>query len=189
MSYEQITDIRQDILKRWIDVTFSVYPENTVRLLNSVKDQFRNPVGQTIRTGLDELLRQILSDAPIEAVPPALDRILRIRSVQEIAAADAVRFLLDLKPILTTVFASHGNTLTPEQQLRYDRTIDRLVLQAFDVYQGCRDQLGRIRANEEKARNTKLLERAQQIIHHHATGQDIDMRDSGQTHPQGGERR
>ena len=165
-------------LSQWTDLTFAVYPEHTVRLLNSVKDQFRNPVGETIRAGLDELLSLIESETPIEGVPEALDRIVRIRSVQDLSAGQAIRFVFELKAVLAN---------RKDRERLFGR-IDQLALIAFGAYQGCREQLYHIRANEEKARNTKLLQRAQQIIHHHATGQVPDMNETGKTHPQGGGR-
>jgi len=179
-------DIREPLLKRWLDVTFAVYPKATMTLLNSGQDRFCNPVGETIRAGLSELLDEIVGPEDCAEMPAALDRIVRIRSVQELAVADALRFLVDLKPILAEFESRLATIPRRPDHATLCRRIDRLTLAAFERYLACREQMFRIQANEDRARNAKLITRAQQILHDHLSGQEEEMKHRLASHPPGG---
>ena len=151
------------IAERWAERTLAVYPPNTVRIFLSVKDQFRNPVGATIRANLEKLLKIVLSGESLKVADEPLDEIIRIRSVQDLSASDAVRFLPELKQVLReTVKESPSlEKLLP----RCEERIDQLILRAFDTYVGCREDMFRVRANQQRAYSAKLIERAEKIIH------------------------
>ena len=167
---------RAVIAERWTEQALAVYPPNTVRLFLAEKDRFRNPVGEAIRRNLTLLLDTVLSDESLDHAAEALDEIIRIRSVQELSAADAIRFVLELKQIV------RDTEVWSDEFLRaLDSRIDELALRAFDTYVGCREDVFRVRANQERAYSAKLIQRAESIIHGHLSDQvsDANSEDNG----------
>jgi hypothetical protein len=139
-------DATEAILERWVARTAESYPRHAAALLRKEHDPFRNPVGDTLRRSLSQLLRELSGEMDATAIDSALDPIIRLQVVQGFAPDDAVRFVSLLKPIL--------RGLEPEQNSAVDDgRIDRLAVMAADKYAQCREQLARIRANEVRRAN------------------------------------
>ena len=89
----------------------------------------------------------------------ALDGIIRIRSVQEFTASEAVSFVFDLRPVIRQVVdAELPGSDTLGELASLDSRIDRVALLAFEKYVACREKLHEIRNNEIKNRMAKLLQ-------------------------------
>ena len=95
-----IAQHRDEILKRWIDLVVDGYPEETAKFLRSKSDQFANPVGAGLHEGLADLLDGLINGVDAVDLGPALDRVIRVRAVQEFAPSEAVKFVFDLKDLL-----------------------------------------------------------------------------------------
>ena len=129
------------ILERWFAQTVESYSPQALPFIKKNTDRFRNPVGHTLHEGLRALIEQVLGGMDTNCIAPALDAIIRIRAVQDLAASEAVGFVFRLKPIL--------RDLAPEQnQAMLGGRIDQLALMAFDTYMRCREQVADIRVNE-----------------------------------------
>jgi len=153
-----IEEHRDEILKLWIENIIEGYPEETATFLRSKTDPFANPVGAGLREGLAELLDGILSGTDPDELTSALDRVIRVRAVQEFSPSAAVCFVFDLKGLLREVVGdanAEGNwPLDP-----IDQRIECLGLHAFDVYMGCREQMWKIRAQEIRNQSVGIMER------------------------------
>jgi hypothetical protein len=145
---------RQAILEAWIARTVDTYPPQAARLLREQRDPFRNPVGQVLREGLPALLEVLLGGGDLEAALPDLDRVVRLRAVQDFTPGEAVGFLFLLKGILRDVLGATGGQLggPPGPIEALEDRIDRLVLLGFDRYAACREQMAEIRVNEARRR-------------------------------------
>ncbi len=144
---------RQAILEAWLARTVDTYPSQAAKLLREQRDPFRNPVGQVLREGLAALLDVLLGEGDLDAAKPALDRVVRLRAVQDFTPGEAVGFLFLLKAVIREVLAEVGQAggrPDPIQELE-DR-IDRLVLLGFDRYAACREQMAEIRVHEARRR-------------------------------------
>ena len=97
MLDRDIAEHQDEILKRWIEHAIEDYPEKTAKFLRSKADRFANPVGAGLREGLAQLLDGIIRGVEPEELSSALDRVIRIRAVQEFAPSAAIRFFFDLK--------------------------------------------------------------------------------------------
>ena len=71
------------LISRWVDAIVETYPPETAKFLKNKKDQFHNPVGHTIVAETQNLFDQVLEGVDREKVTPFLDRIIRIRAIQE----------------------------------------------------------------------------------------------------------
>lgn len=121
---------RQTILDAWLA---------EVGLPTGPADPFRNPVGYAIRDALPVLLDVVLGRVPVLEVRVPLERLMRIRAVQDCTPAQAVSFLFVLKPL---VRERMGLDAAMEDR------IDRLALAAFDLYLRCREEAHVIQLRE-----------------------------------------
>jgi hypothetical protein len=146
---------RDEVLKRWIDRVFDEYPEETAKFLRSNSDRFANPVAAGLREGLAEILDGILRGVEPHELTPALDRVIRVRAVQDFEPSMAVGFVFDLRDLLRESGREGVNGSSDEM----DRRIERLGLHAFDVYMRCREDMWRIRAQEIRNQSVGIMER------------------------------
>ena len=146
---------RTEIVRRWFDVIVDRYPAETAKFLRAQADPFANPVGAALREELAPILDALLRDDDIASAEPSLDRIVRVRALQDMSPADAVSFVLILKEILPEVV---GTTTQAERQA-FDQRVDGLLLTAFNVFSRCREQVYDIRVKEIRNRSLKVMER------------------------------
>ena len=135
---------RAAVLERWLRAVLDTYPGETARFLDGVGDQFANPVGHTLRTGLARLYDALASGQTAAELAAAADGIVRIRAVQEFAPSAAVGFVHALRGILREELAG----IADPERAALDEGLDRMALAAFDVYMQCREKLFEIRLRE-----------------------------------------
>jgi hypothetical protein len=138
-----------DILETWLRATAESYPAETARHLLDEPDPFRNPVGTAMRETLPVLLDAVLDRVPFDAASAPLERLVRIRAMQNFTPGQAVGFLFQLIPLLPESYRAD-----PETEDR----IHRLTLVAFDLYVACREQANAIQLKELR-RRTYVLDR------------------------------
>ncbi len=161
MLEDEIAEHRDEILERWIEVVIEGYPEETAKFLRSKSDRFANPVGASLREGLAELLDGVFRGVEPDELSSALDRVIRVRAVQEFEPSAAVGFVFDLKDLLREFSKDAGADAAGALAELEDR-IERLGLHAFDVYMRCREQMWLIRAQEIRNQSLGILERMQE---------------------------
>jgi RsbT co-antagonist protein rsbRD N-terminal domain len=145
---------RQAILEAWLARTADTYPPQAAQLLREQRDPFRNPMGQVLREGLPALLDVLLGEGDLEGAVPALDRVVRVRAVQDFTPGEAVGFLFLLKGVIREVPGVWGGHAggPPDPIEAVEDRIDRLVLLGFDRYAACREQMAEIRVHEAQRR-------------------------------------
>jgi hypothetical protein len=152
------------ILDRWFDLVLETYPADTQRFLKKQKSRFGNPVAQEISQGMEGVFNQLLASAEAEGVSPFLDRIVRIRAVQEFTPAQALGFIFGLKKVIRAELAGDlAASPLAEEIVDLETRIDRLALLAFNLYMGCKRQLYELRVDEVKNRVGALLRRAKLV--------------------------
>ena len=139
---------REAIAAQWLERVLRTHPG----FLGEEPDPFRNPVVYTLRESLRILLDELLLDMDAHRVCAALDAVVQIRAVQDLAPGRALEFLFQLKGIL------REHPPGRELDLLYTR-IDGMALEAFDLYVKYREKTFEARANEAR-RRVWVLERA-----------------------------
>ena len=146
---------RTEIVRRWFDTTVDRYPAETAKFLRVQADPFANPVGAALREELAPILDVLLDEDDMASVEPSLDRIVRVRALQDMSPADAVSFVLILKEIFPEVV---GATTRADRDA-FEQRVDGLLLTAFNVFSRCREQVYEIRVKEIRNRSLKVMER------------------------------
>jgi hypothetical protein len=96
-----------------------------------------------------------LRGAEPDELTPALDRVVRIRAVQDFEPSVAVGFVFDLKHLLRKTAGEGADGTLAE----LDHRIERLGLCAFDVYMSCREEMWKIRLREIRKQSVGIMER------------------------------
>lgn len=149
------------IQDRWVQATLQTYPADSQRFLKGQKDRFANPVGYTLSREIRALFGHLLKGLDAEEVVPVLDRIVRIRAIQDFSASQATGFIFFLKAIIREELGQDlGEARIREALLRFESRIDELALLAFDVYMKCREKIFEIRASQARNQVSGLLRRA-----------------------------
>ncbi len=155
MSLNLSQDDRTEIVERWFDVIVDRYPAETAKFLRDQPDPFANPVGAALSEELEPILDALLDEQDLASMEPSLDRIIRVRALQDMSPADAVSFVLVLKEVFPEVVGSSTQAVKDE----FDRRVDDLLLLAFNVFSRCREQVYDIRVKEIRNRSLKVMER------------------------------
>lgn len=153
---------RNAVLKKWLDLTLDTYPEETRKFLARAADRFANPVGSSIESGMEAIFDWLLKEDEGQEPPfmAELDKIIRIRAVQDFSPARAVGFLFLLKnAVRESVATEIRDVRSFEELLTIESRIDRLALLAFNIYMQCRETIFDIRATEIRNRTSRILER------------------------------
>lgn len=163
--YELLSERKMVILNKWFDAVLNSYHQDTADFFRRQKDQFANPVGSAIHSGLNSLFDEILTGADRDKISKSLDNIIRIRAVQDFAPSQAVAFVVYLKIIVREEISGENQTkIFADELLTFDRLLDNLMLLSFDIYMTCREKIYDIKANELRRMTSKLVERANKIF-------------------------
>ena len=152
---------RSSIQKKWFDTIIETYPPETSQFLKNDKKQFANPVGSTIQQGVEGILENLMNDASDETVAPYLDKIIRVRAIQDFTPSQAIQFIFSLKKIIRDALGEEirKNDLYDEL-LSLESRIDDLCALSFDIFMQCREKLYEIKANELHRWTYKIIENA-----------------------------
>lgn len=183
-SPQQVRDItleslllqkKSAIVKKWFNAILETYPAETAKFLSSQKNQFANPVGSTVSHEIENIFQELLQAQGIdpEKVSPFLDKIIRIRAIQDFSPSQAVAFVFFLKKVIREVLAFdiQKNQLS-EELLALEARIDDLALLSFDIYMKCREKLYELKANDVINGTYLLLKRARLICETPEPGSD-----------------
>ncbi len=166
MAIEQhLLKHKKKLARQWFDLLAASYPLETVRLLKKETSQFANPVGHTFLAAIDEILDEFLGRNDMQTLRPMLDRVIRIRAIQDFSPSSALAFIFDLKKIARRELEEEtaAGAVSREDLSGFDLKVDGLAMLAFDVYMSCREDLFEVRMNELKNRTNRLLKRAGMI--------------------------
>jgi hypothetical protein len=150
------------IAGRWFDQILATYPEESVRFFKGTKDPFHNPVGSTISREIKAIFDE-LSTGELDRgrVSPLIDRIVRIRAIQDYTPSQAVSFVLRLKPVVRQVLAKElTESGLAKELIEFEARVDDLALLAFDIYVSCREKIFELKAREVKNMYYNVLRRA-----------------------------
>ena len=152
------------ILSRWFNAILETYPADTKHFLRTKKNRFDNPVAQRISSGIEGIFSQILKEAEEKEVSPFLDKIIRVRAVQDFNPSQALAFIFDLKRLVREELEEElrkGQLF--EELWRFEEEIDKMGLLALDIYMKCREEIYEVRVKEVKRSVGRLVERANKI--------------------------
>lgn len=167
----RLAEQRDSLVAKWADLIFASYPEETQRVWKRQHDQFANPVGCAINECSAQLFDLMLAWDDAEAISAALERLVKIRAIQDFTPSQAISFVFGLKKILRDeYFKELRRDGDLDQLLAFEARVDNLALMAMDLYSKCREALYNMRVKEVKSAQYNLLRRARMIVDQPAKG-------------------
>ena len=161
MRLEELLSKKSSTIRKiWLRSILETYPDDSQRFLKEQKDRFANPVRHTFFEEIGNLLNELVEDLNTKKITPILDRIIRIRAVQDFTPSQAVSFIFLLKKVVRNTFKKEiQEEGLLENLLSFESKIDELALMGFDIYMKRKEKLYELRANEAKNQVSGLLER------------------------------
>ena len=178
---DRLKEKRSAIVSRWSDQVLASYPASGAAFFRQESDPFRNPVGATIRKAVDVLYAHLAERPDEEEAAAAMDAVLRIRSVQQLTAAQATGFVFALKDLVRQELPDPMPAGLAADLIEFHARVDALALRAFDTFMACREQVWEIRARQASARVHTLLRQAGMLA-----DEDDEPPSGGASGPKGG---
>ena len=156
----EILEDREDVIvERWLDRILTAYPAEGADAFKRGRDRFGNPVGHTAREATRALLGALVADEPTPEALTTLSDLLRVRAVQQMPASVAVGFILELKAVVRAELSAWWSSELDAALRDLEDRIDRLTLDAFDIYVGFRDELAHLKVREAQRHVAWIVER------------------------------
>lgn len=162
MTLSELLSRKKDTLvEQWFSQAVATYPDESARFLKRTKDQFHNPVGFTLARETEVLFAELLGEMDRDKVQASLDRMVRIRAIQDFTPSQALGFIPALKELLWHATAKEaGQPGLAEEMRALERRIDNLLLMAFDVYMSVRQRVYEMKSEEVKRLYYQVIRRA-----------------------------
>ncbi|MBG0791626.1 MAG: RsbRD N-terminal domain-containing protein [Desulfovibrionaceae bacterium] len=153
------------LAKGWAELILRTYPKETQKVWTRQRDRFQNPVGAAILEATGDLMNLVIDWKDAKEIAASLDRLIRIRAVQDFSPSQAIGFVFLLKKLIRDeFFKAMEKDGTLADLLRFEARIDNLALMSFDIYTKSRDEVFRLRVEEVKRSQSNLLKRAGMIL-------------------------
>jgi len=154
---KHLAEKKADIVSKWFHNLCQEYPDKTVDHLKNSKSQFANPIGHNLYQGLEGIFDQALEDGDAEEFCLNLDKVLRIKAVQDFSPSQAIAFIFILKNhIREELYNQSSKEVTFKELAVIEQRIDNIALIAFDIYTQCREAIYQLRIDEVKRRCSTL---------------------------------
>ncbi|QGY39801.1 hypothetical protein GM415_06585 [Pseudodesulfovibrio cashew] len=165
MTFEsELAERKDELSEKWAELILRTYPKETQKIWVRQKDRFQNPVGAAIFEATRALVDLIIEWQDAEKIAEELDRLIRIRSVQDFTPSQAISFVFLLKKLLRDEFFK---PMQAEDRLgdllRFEARVDNLAMMSFDIYSKGREEIYRMRVDEVKRSQSNLLRKAGMI--------------------------
>jgi hypothetical protein len=152
---------RSELVSKWFDEILKTYPNDPSGMLRNQKDQFENPLGNTLSYGSKNLFDALLEEKEFSASMTFLDDIIRVRAVQDFSPSKAMSFIFMLKKVIREELGKEiRQNQIYDELFKFESNIDDLALFAFDIYSSCREQINELKTEELKRMTFTLLKKA-----------------------------
>ena len=157
---ELLLETKAALARRWFRKILGAYEPATQLYVTEQADPFANPIGHALTTGTVALVAAVLEASAPETVCAQLEKIIKIRSLQDCLPSQSVMFTLLLKDVIREELGDKLQDPVLRSELsEIDAQIDQMTLFAFDIYTKCREQMYELRVNEVKRSVSGLLRR------------------------------
>jgi len=137
------------ILDRWLDRVLEDYPPDTQRFFRESKGPYSNPIGYTLRRGMEGIIDQVLRPVSIEEDRAILGPVMKIRAVENLPPSQGARFILPLREVLSDIVKEEmRRDLVGQEWLDLNSRINQLALLGINLYSECREKVNQLRTRE-----------------------------------------
>jgi hypothetical protein len=136
------------ILDRWLDRVLEAYPPDTQPFFRDNKSPYSNPVGFTLRKGMEEIIDQVLRPAGMEEVRAILEPVMKVRAVENLPS-QGIGFILPLREILWQIVREEKRKdFSGQEWIDLNSRISQLALLGINLYSECREKVNQLKIRE-----------------------------------------
>jgi hypothetical protein len=144
-----LTEKKAIILQRWFDRILEDYPPETQTLFRENKSPYSNPIGVTLRKGMEGLIDEILQTTNIEEARAILEPVMKVRAVENLPPSQGGKFILPLREVVSEIVREAKRTdLLGQEWLDLNSRITQLALLGMNLYSECREKVNQLRIKE-----------------------------------------
>jgi hypothetical protein len=153
-----LVEKEEAVVKRWLKQVLAGFSAEANRFLANQADRFANPLGHNLSAGLTGLFRHLRSEEQGD-ITDTLEQLMKVRAVQaEDSPAQSLAFIFALKGIIRDECRKEWSSELDDEWHEFSARIDRLALQAFDLYMASRERLYQVRIRELQSGNSLLTD-------------------------------
>lgn len=152
------------ILQRWLDRILEDYPPHTQTFFRENRNPYANPVGFTLRKGMEGIIDQILRPLTVEEARAILEPVMKVRAVENLPASRAGKFIHPLREVVSELVKEEKKKDLPGPEwLDLNSRIGQLALLAMNLYSECREKVNQLRVKEGEKRAGELQGRRAEV--------------------------
>ncbi|MDX2470502.1 MAG: RsbRD N-terminal domain-containing protein [SAR324 cluster bacterium] len=145
---------KSEIVLQWRSQVFSLYGEESKKILKRNKAEYLNPMGARFSTSFEELFECVLTRAGKDQLDPILEQVIRFTAVQEGTPSSSLNFLFVLKKIVNKELESAGITEIDSSLNTY---FDRLIKFGIDHLVASREFIAKLKVEEMERKTYSLI--------------------------------
>lgn len=138
---------RESILDRWFELILNTYPQQTQEFVKREKDPFANPIGYTIKKGIEGIFDWLLQVDETNRVFTILEGIIKIKAVENISPQEAISFVFLLKQAIREKVKIEKFC---KELLTFESKIDKLATISFDIFMKCKEKIYQLKNNKAR---------------------------------------
>jgi len=165
MTLKDFIDAKKTvILDRWFDRVLEVYPPDTQSFFRENKSPYSNPIGFTLRKGMEGILDQILRPLTVEEARAILEPVMKVRAVENLPSSGGGDFILPLREVVPEIVREDKREdLLGREWLDLNSRINRLALLGMNLYSECREKVNQLRIKEWGKRAGEVQSRRAEV--------------------------
>jgi hypothetical protein len=148
-----VSEKKEIILQRWLDRVLAAYPADMQRFFRENKSPYSNPIGFTLRQGMEGIIGQVLQPLSDEDARTILEPVMKIRAVENLPPSRGVDFILPLREVLSEIVREENRKdFLGQEWLDLNSRISRLALLGMNLYSECRQKVNQLSIKERRKR-------------------------------------
>jgi hypothetical protein len=148
------------ILRRWFERILQDYPPETQAFFRENKSPYSNPIGFTLRKGMEGIIDQILKPASGGEARAILEPVMKVRAVENLPPSQGGKFILPLREVISEILReARREDLLGQEWLDLNSRITQLALLGMNLYSECREKVDQLRIRERERRGGRVRDR------------------------------
>ena len=148
------------ILQRWFERILEDYPPETQAFFRENQSLYSNPIGFTLRRGMEGIIERILLPATVEGARAILVPVMKVRAVENLPPSLGGKFILPLREVISEILReARREDPLGQEWLDLNSRITQLALLGMNLYSECREKVDQLRIRERERRGGGVRDR------------------------------
>ena len=148
---DRIRKDRTKILKKWFHEVLESYPKQSRSMIALESDRFANPMGSTLNDGVEAILSVAIGDKSFEEAELSIERLIKLKAIQEGQNGGQLDFLFSLKKLLRQhLGVDAGKVEDLREFFEIEDRIDHITKTATSIFILSREKILELQVSEIK---------------------------------------